>query len=81
MATEFLTANVENLGGRRETLDPYCGPPGCLTSSYQAKGMIVLDLLRKRTLRFSHCALIPVITFTNHTSIATQWSRQAYYLD
>src|SRR5260370_20173076 len=51
MGTTFAVENIENLRAD-EALDAvlgtHAGQPACLTCSFQAEGMIVLHLLRKR---------------------------------
>ena len=51
MATSFLAENIETLGPEETlsaVLDAHAGQPACLTCSFQAGGMIALDILRKR---------------------------------
>jgi phosphoadenosine phosphosulfate reductase len=51
MVTSFLYENIETLGPEEAlsaVLDAHAGKPACLTCSFQAEGMIALDILRKR---------------------------------
>ena len=51
MVTSFLDENIETLGPEEAlsaVLDAHAGKPACLTCSFQAEGMIALDILRKR---------------------------------
>ncbi|MGA7919540.1 MAG: phosphoadenylyl-sulfate reductase [Candidatus Acidiferrales bacterium] len=51
MATSFLAENIESLGPEETlsaVLDAHSGQHACLTCSFQAEDMIVLDFLRKR---------------------------------
>jgi phosphoadenosine phosphosulfate reductase len=51
MVTSFLEENIETLGAEEAlsaVLDAHPGKPACLTCSFQAEGMIALDILRKR---------------------------------
>jgi phosphoadenosine phosphosulfate reductase len=51
MGTEFAAATIENLTPEavlNAVLDAHPKRPACLTCSFQAEGMIVLHLLRKR---------------------------------
>jgi phosphoadenosine phosphosulfate reductase len=51
MVTSFLDENIETLGAEEAlsaVLDAHAGKPACLTCSFQAEGMIALDILRKR---------------------------------
>ena len=51
MSTTFAAENIENLApdaALNILLNAYEGRPACVTCSFQAEDMIVLDLLRKR---------------------------------
>ena len=51
METSLLAENIETLGPEETlsaVLEAHAGQPACITCSFQAEGMIVLDILRKR---------------------------------
>src|SRR5689334_6839094 len=51
MRTTFAAENIENLApdaALNALLNAYEGRPACMTCSFQAEDMIVLDLVRKR---------------------------------
>jgi len=81
MVTSFLDENIETLGPEEAlsaVLDAHAGKPACLTCSFQAEGMIALDILRKRI------PLIPVLfldtgyhfaeTYEYRDRMAKEWS-------
>jgi phosphoadenosine phosphosulfate reductase len=81
MVTSFLDENIETLGAEEAlsaVLDAHAGKPACLTCSFQAEGMIALDILRKRI------PLIPVLfldtgyhfaeTYEYRDRMAKEWS-------